>query len=106
MAFHRWHQHGPGDDVVVVVNLSHRAHENYKLGFPTPGTWRLRLNSDWNGYSRCFGNQASSDVLAGTEPHDEPREPGFVERDGFPAAATIAIGAYSVLIYSQDKPHE
>ena len=33
MAYHRWHQGGLGDDVVVVVNLSHLAHENYMLGF-------------------------------------------------------------------------
>ena len=66
IAYHRWHQGGPGDDVVVVVNLSHLAHENYQLGFPSPGTWRLRLNSDWKGYSRAFGNQACSDVVDGT----------------------------------------
>ena len=75
IAYHRWHQGGPGDDVVVVVNLSHLAHENYKLGFPSPGTWRLRLNSDWNGYSRAFGNQACSDVVAGAEPPAAARTP-------------------------------
>ena len=104
IAYHRWHQGGPGDDVVVVVNLSHLAHENYKLGFPSPGTWRLRLNSDWNGYSRAFGNQACSDVVAGTERRDGPRGTIAVEQDGFPATGTIAIGPYSVLIFSQDKP--
>ncbi len=103
MAYHRWHQGGPGDDVVVVVNLSHLAHDNYKLGFPSPGLWRLRLNSDWNGYSQCFGNQASFDIVAGVEPHEEPRAEKTPERDGFPAAGTITIGAYSVLVYSQDS---
>lgn len=104
IAYHRWHQGGPGDDVVVVVNLSHLAHENYKLGLPSPGTWRLRLNSDWNGYSRGFGNQPCSDVVAGTEQRDEPQDPSAAERDGFPAAGTISIGPYSVLVFSQDKP--
>ncbi len=103
MAYQRWHQGGPGDDVVVVVNLSHLAHENYKLGFPLPGLWRLRLNSDWNGYSQCFGNQASSDVVAGVEPHAEPRTAATPERDGFPAAGSISIGAYTVLVFSQDS---
>ncbi len=106
IAYHRWHQGGPGDDVVVVVNLSHLAHENYKLGFPSPGTWRLRLNSDWNGYSRGFGNQACSDVVAGTERRDEPQDPSGGPRDGFPASGTIGIGPYSVLVFSQDKPRE
>ena len=102
IAYHRWHQGGPGDDVVVVVNLSHLAHENYKLGFPSPGTWRLRLNSDWNGYSRAFGNQACADVVAGAERTDESHGTSAVGQDGFPAAGTIAIGPYSVLVLSQD----
>lgn len=104
IAYHRWHQQGPGDDVVVVVNLSHHAHENYKLGFPAPGIWRLRLNSDWNGYSRGFGNQSSSDVNAGAALPDKSQSTGAVIRDGFPAEGTVNIGPYTVLIYSQDKP--
>lgn len=103
LAYHRWHQRGPGDDVIVIVNLSHMPHTNYRLGFPAPGPWRLRLNSDWNGYSRGFGNHASTDVEAGVVAHDGPRNPSAIERDGFPAAGTINIGPYSVLIYSQDK---
>jgi 1,4-alpha-glucan branching enzyme len=103
IAYHRWHQGGPGDDVLVVVNLSHRAHENYTLGFPSPGTWRLRLNSDWSGYSQAFGNQASADVLAAVEPSDDPHSDDGKWRDGFPATGSIRIGSYSVLIYSQDR---
>jgi 1,4-alpha-glucan branching enzyme len=96
LAYHRWHQGGPGDDVVVVVNLSHRAHLNYELGFPTAGPWRLRFNSDWIGYSRAFGNQACSDVIA------EPANSASL-RDGFPASGTINIAPYSVLLFSQDQ---
>ncbi len=97
LAYHRWHQGGPGDDVVVVVNLSHCSHLNYEMGFPTAGTWRLRFNSDWIGYSRAFGNQAGSDVIAQTAGSNTSL------RDGFPADATIDIGSYSVLVFSQDK---
>ena len=104
IAYHRWHQGGPGDDVIVVVNLSHLAHENYQLGFPSPGTWRLRINSDWNGYSRAFGNQACSDVVAGTEHQEDLQDGTHIKRDGFPAVGTIRIGSYSVLVFSQDKP--
>ena len=103
IAYHRWHQGGPGDDVVVVVNLSHLAHENYKLGFPSPGTWRLRLNSDSSGYSRAFGNQACSDVVAAAERSDQSQDAGTAPRDGFPAVGTINIGPYSVLVFSQDQ---
>jgi 1,4-alpha-glucan branching enzyme len=59
---------------------------------PSPGTWRLRLNSDWNGYRSDFGNQACSDVVAGTERLDEPQDPSAKELDGVPAAGTISIG--------------
>ena len=104
IAYHRWHQGGPGDDVVVVVNLSHLAHENYQLGFPSPGTWRLRLNSDWSDYSRAFRNQACSDVVAGAERSDPPQDAGAAQRDGFPAVGTLSIGSYSVLVFSQDRP--
>ena len=102
LAYHRWHQGGPGDDTVVVVNLSHLPHENYMLGFPATGAWRLRLNSDWIGYSRGFGNYASRDVTAVAEQLDEKRAVKAVQRDGFPAEGKISIGPYSVLIFSQD----
>jgi len=92
--------------MVVVVNLSHLAHENYRLGFPSPETWRLRLNSDWSGYSHGFGNQACSDVVPGSERRDKPQDPSAGERDGFLAAGTISIGPYSVLVFSQDEPRE
>ena len=103
LAYHRWHQGGFGDDVVVVVNLSHNAHSNYRLGFPSPGIWRLRLNSDWVGYSRAFGNQTCSDVVADTKSSSETEAPHDTPRDGFPASGTVNIGPYSVLILSQDK---
>ena len=33
---------------------------------------------------------------------DEPQDASAAERDGFPAAGTISIGPYSVLVFSQD----
>ena len=104
IAYHRWHQGGPGDDVIVVVNLSHNAHGNYQIGFPSPGIWRLRLNSDWIGYSRAFGNQACCDVNAGAKSSDQSPNRNNAPRDGFPASGTVNIGPYSVLVFSQDKP--
>ena len=92
VAFQRWYDHGPGDDVMVVVNFSHESRGDYELGFPQAGLWKLRLNSDWRGYSDDFADTASQDVNA---------EEG--ERDGLPATAKVAIGPYSILIYSQDE---
>jgi 1,4-alpha-glucan branching enzyme len=95
LAFHRWDQGGPGDDVVVVVNFLHEQQDGYRIGFPAPGTWRLRLNSDWQGYNGDLSNHPSTDVLA---------EAG--DCDGLPWQAKVAIGPYSVLIYSQEPKKE
>jgi 1,4-alpha-glucan branching enzyme len=95
LAFHRWHQGGTCDDVVVVVNLSHQAHHDYELGFPRKGYWNLRLNSDWNGYSQGFSNTGCPAVHAESRP-DQSR------RDGLPVTSRIGIGPYTILVFSQD----
>jgi len=93
LAFHRWDEGGPGDDVVVVVNLSAAPVDNYTIGFPQGGLWKLRLNSAWKGYSAAFSNHPSADVEA---------QPGDYDEMAHHAAVTIA--PYTVLIYSQDRP--
>ena len=90
IAFHRWDKGGPADDVVVVANFFHEAQEGYVIGFPAAGIWKLRFNSDWQGYNDDFSNHPSTDALA---------EPG--DYDGLPCQAPISIGPYSVLIFSQ-----
>ncbi len=92
IAFHRWMMGGPGDDVVVLMNFANVQIPNYRLGFPNAGTWKIRLNSDWNGYSDDFGNFHSFDVDA---------QPGSY--DGLAASGVVGIGPYTVLILSQDK---
>jgi 1,4-alpha-glucan branching enzyme len=91
LAFHRWDKGGPGDDVVVVANFENQPRGNYNIGFPRSGLWRLRLNSDWRGYSDDFCDFASRDVLAVRQDYD-----------GLPAQGSLDIGAYSLLIFSQD----
>ncbi len=93
IAYHRYDQGGPGDDVVVVLNLHHEARETYRLGFPHGGTWKLRLNTDWQGYSDDFGDFASHDVEAVEH-----------ECDGMAWSAEIAVGSYAALVYSQEPP--
>ncbi len=90
IAFHRWDKGGPADDVVVVANFHHEPHDTYRIGFPAAGSWKLRFNSDWHGYSDDFQNHPSGDVVA-----EAP------ENDALPFHAVLSIGAYSVLIYSQ-----
>jgi 1,4-alpha-glucan branching enzyme len=90
IAFHRWDKHGPGDDVVIAANFSAEPRESYLIGFPAAGEWKLRLNSDWKGYSADFQDFPSCDVTAVTTAYD-----------GYPSQARLAIGPYSLLIYSQ-----
>jgi 1,4-alpha-glucan branching enzyme len=90
IAFRRWMDGGPGDDVVVVANFHRNPREKFTIGFPSAGAWKLQLNSDWTGYSSAFGGYPSGDVTA---------EPG--EWDGLPAHASVNIGPYSVLVFSQ-----
>ncbi|QDU99187.1 alpha-amylase family glycosyl hydrolase [Lignipirellula cremea] len=86
IAFRRWEEGGPGDDVVVVLNFCSQKHDAYSIGFPQDGLWKLRLNSDWDGYSELFDNTASTDLTV---------------KDGH---ASVKLAPYSALIYSQDKP--
>ena len=93
IAFHRWENGGPGDDVVIVANFGNRSYDSYSLGFPRAGGWRVRFNTDWQGYSTDFGNQLGYDTSA---------DGG--SRDGMPFQANVGVGPYSVLILSQDNP--
>ena len=92
VAYHRWDAGGPGDDTLVLLNFSNRAFASYTVGFPRPGTWRVRLNTDWTGYDPEFGDQPSLTV----ETRDEPR-------DGLPWSGDVGIGAYAAVILSQDS---
>ena len=90
IAFHRWHEGGPGDDVVVILNFANRAYANYTLGLPRGGRWHVRFNSDWEGYSPLFENQSSHE----TEAHAG-------QYDGLPFSGNVGLGKYSALILSQ-----
>ena len=91
VGFHRWENGGPGDDVVVLANFSHRPLSAHRLGFPRGGEWKVRFNSDWNGYSPDFGSHPAYDVRA---------EGG--EWDDMPFSAEVGIGPYTAVIWSQD----
>jgi 1,4-alpha-glucan branching enzyme len=92
LAFHRWADGGPGDDVLVVANFANRSYDGYVFGFPRDGQWRVRFNSDWQGYSSDFGNHPGYDTFAGGDP-----------MDNMPFRAAVGVGPYSVLVLSQDR---
>jgi 1,4-alpha-glucan branching enzyme len=91
VAFHRWENGGPGDDVVVLLNFGNRSYPSYTIGMPASGMWEARFNSDSNLYDPGFGNYPTY----GTEANG----PGM---DGLAQSANISIGPYTAVIFSQD----
>ena len=90
VAFHRWDQGGVGDDVIVVCNFRNQQFDDYRIGLPRPGLWKVRFNSDWEGYSDDFSNLFSPDVSSDA-----------IAWDGLNQSGTLRIAPYSVLILSQ-----
>jgi len=90
IACRRWDQGGQDDDVVVVANLANRSDDSNSIGFPREGLWKVRFNSDWNGYRPDFGNQLSYDTTAAP--------PGA---DNMPSSGNVGIGPYTTIILSQ-----
>jgi 1,4-alpha-glucan branching enzyme len=78
--------------VIVVVNMADRAYDSYTIGFPRPGLWTVRFNSDWRGYSEDFNSHPSLDTTA---------ESG--ERDGVPFHGSLGLGRYSAVMLSQER---
>lgn len=93
LAYHRWMDGGPGDDVVVVVNLSATGVAGYRIGLPAPGPWHVRFNSDWEGYSGAFNGHPALPTEAEAAPWDES-----------PYSGLVAVGPYSAVVLSQDRP--
>ena len=90
IAFRRWADGAEDASVVIVVNFHRERRDNFVIGFPHTGPWRLLFNSDWKGYSTNFSNHPSWDVTA---------DPG--EFDTLPAHAAVSIGPYSTLVYAR-----
>lgn len=62
IAYHRWQNGGEHDDVVVIINFSDHQYDTYDLWFPRPGTWKVRFNSTWKGYSDDFKDVHVPDI--------------------------------------------
>lgn len=92
IAYHRWQNGGPKDDCVIVCNFANTSYASYNIGFPRGGTWRVRFNSDWNGYSADFNNTNAYDTTANSG-----------AKDGLNFNGNIGIGPYTVIILSQDN---
>ena len=91
IAYHRWMDGGPNDSTVVVLNFSHEPVPYYEMPFPNIGHWKVRFNSDWEGYDADFDNHFSYDT------HANPTQFGSL------AVATVSVAAYSAVVYSQES---
>jgi 1,4-alpha-glucan branching enzyme len=93
LAFHRWQNGGPADDVVVVANFSNQTWTDYRIGLPEKGQWQVRFSSDWEGYSPQFHEQERTwdPIISVAE-----------GRDGQPVHGVMALPPYTVLILSQN----
>ncbi|MFN8620343.1 MAG: alpha-amylase family glycosyl hydrolase [Chloroflexota bacterium] len=91
LAWHRWLDGGPRDDVVVAANLSAEARPDVRIGVPRDGRWCVRFNSDWQGYDAEFAALPTLDADATDEP-----------ADGMAASILVNLGPYAAVILSQD----
>ncbi len=84
IGYHRWQNGGAKDDVMVVINFSNKSFQNYRVGFPRTGTWRVRFNSALQKYSPDFEDSKVPDLTVET------------------GEATLELPPSCALIFSQD----
>jgi 1,4-alpha-glucan branching enzyme len=95
VAFHRWAEGGPKDDVVVIASFTHRLfEEGYKIGLPRGGRWIIRFNSDWKGYSPDFHD------VSNPEGHIVAENQAY---EGCEYSGLASLPPYGFLILSQEE---
>jgi 1,4-alpha-glucan branching enzyme len=88
IAWHRWREDS-GDDVIVVASFAETTRSGYEIGFPYPGLWRERFNSDvYDNFVNPIVAGNGGSVVAGSS--------GL---HGFAASAAIVIPANGVLVF-------
>lgn len=92
IVFQRWNKGGKGDNTLIVLNFSNQSYDNFTIGFPQEGEWKLRFNSDWEGYDNDFANFDSNHVFTQAGEYDNMQH-----------YAAISVAGYSALIFSQDR---
>ena len=91
IAYHRWRE-GSGDDVIVVACFAEATWTGYQIGFPYPGLWKERFNSDvYDHFVKPLVAGNGGGVVADAK--------GL---HGFAASATIVIPANGVVVFTRD----
>jgi 1,4-alpha-glucan branching enzyme len=91
LAFHRWIP-GEGCDVMVVVSLANHNQYNYRVGFPSEGSWREAFNSD------VYDNWVNPNV---TGNHGAVNADATPEH-GFDYSAPLTLPANALLVFARD----
>lgn len=89
IAYERFDSLAPGA-VVVVANFTGNTETSMRVGFPAPGTWTTRFNSDSKAYSSTFSGAGSPAAKATASAYS-----------GMPYSGSLTIGPYSLMILSQ-----
>jgi len=73
-----------------VANFTGNTETSMRVGFPAPGTWTTRFNSDSKAYSSTFSGAGSPAAKATASAYS-----------GMPYSGSLTIGPYSLMILSQ-----
>lgn len=74
------------DTTIVIANFSNASFHNYQLHLPQAGTWNVRFNSTWKGYSPDFPEVMLHEIATDAT-----------------GMATIQVAPYSVYIASRQS---
>ena len=90
IAFRRRVLDSDDDGVMVVVNMSHRNFDDYRIGFPSAGNWAVRFDSSSKFYAADGEEGGVSEVQAVHAPYD-----WYSHSSSFP------LPAYSAIVFSR-----
>lgn len=91
IAYMRWHEGGPKDSVIVVINFANKTHKDYIIGVPEEGVWKVRFNSDSKGYDPSFNDTPALEAET------------FESKKGdHEFGISINVGPYNALMLSRD----
>lgn len=64
LAYHRWHEGGPDDDVIVILNFGDMSFAEYILHLPLQGEWQTAFQSSRHQYYDRFEEFPNEDFKA------------------------------------------
>ena len=82
---------GDSGDVVVLINLSNKDWDEYRIGFPSAGDWKVRFDSSSKVYADDGAENGIAQVSTVHAPYD-----WYTHSAGFP------LPAYSAKVFSKD----